>query len=87
MSGDGDVAEVYLGGGKNPFARRAGRQKMATAGMIQFGDYDSDDLPDFVLFDPHNFDVPIQIVINRGVLPGTATRMKSASISAAVPTR
>lgn len=74
LSGDGDVVDVYLGGKENPFARRTARQSMPTAGMIQFGDYDSDGLPDFVIFDPHNFDVPIRVVINRGMLPGTPDR-------------
>ena len=65
------MVEVYLGGGSEPFAKRNGRQKMPTAGMIEFGDHNGDELPDFVLFDPHNFDVPIQVAVNLGMLPGT----------------
>jgi hypothetical protein len=67
-SGSGDAAEVFLGGGDRPFSRRNARQKMSTAGVVEFADFDGDGLTDFVLFDPHNFDVPVQIAINTGAL-------------------
>ena len=73
-SGGGKAIEITLGGESGLFDRRGGKQKMATAGVIHFGDYDLDGLPDFVIFDPHNFDVPVQVGINRGVLPGTPKR-------------
>jgi hypothetical protein len=69
-SGDGESLEVYLGDRNEPFAERNGRQKLSTAGVIHFGDYDRDRLADFVIFDPHNFDIPIRVGRNRGVLPG-----------------
>jgi hypothetical protein len=68
-SGGGDAVEIYLGGGKDPFASRPAKQKMRTGGQIQFADYNSDGFMDFVIFDPHNFDVPVLIGVNRGELP------------------
>lgn len=73
-SGDGDSLDVYLGETKSPFDDRSGRQKMDTAGVIHFRDLDGDGLPDFVLFDPHNFDVPVRVGRNRGKLPGPKRR-------------
>ena len=73
-SGDGDQIEIRLGDARGPFARRGGRQKLSTAGNIHFADFDGDGLEDFLLFDPHNFDVPVQIGRNRGLLPGTPPR-------------
>ncbi len=73
-SGAGKSIEIYLGGGKKPFERRAAKQTMPTAGQIHFADFNSDGLVDFVLFDPHNFDVPIQIAINRGKLAKSPPR-------------
>jgi hypothetical protein len=74
-SGGGQAIEVYLGDHDKPFAKRNGRQTLATAGVIHFGDYDGDQLPDFVIFDPHNFDVPVRVGRNRGVLPGTPPQL------------
>jgi hypothetical protein len=73
-SGGGKSLEVYLGDPEKPFARRSGRQKLPTAGVIHFGDYDGDRLADFVIFDPHNFDVPVRVGRNRGLLPGAPSR-------------
>jgi hypothetical protein len=70
-SGGGKWLEVYLGDRDKPFAKRNGRQELPTAGVIHFGDFDRDGLADFVIFDPHNFDVPVRVGRNRGVLPGT----------------
>jgi hypothetical protein len=50
---------------------------MPTAGVIHFGDYDQDGLQDFVIFDPHNFDVPMRIGRNLGMLPGTRKSLTS----------
>ena len=69
-SGGGDAIEIHIGGGERPFARKSCRQEISTAGVIRFGDLDGDDLPDFVIFDPHHFDVPIRVGRNRGRLPG-----------------
>jgi hypothetical protein len=73
-SGGGKAIEVFAGDPKKPFAKRIGRQALSTAGVIHFTDLDDDGLDDFVLFDPHNFDVPIQVGRNRGALPGTPKR-------------
>ncbi len=67
-SGAGEALEVYLGGGKTPFAKRAARQKMQTEGVIEFADFNGDGLTDFVLYDPHNFDRAVQLAINTGAL-------------------
>jgi hypothetical protein len=69
-SGGGDAIEISLGGGEDPFAKRRYRQKLSTAGVIRFGDLDGDGLLDFVIFDPHNFDVPVRVGRNLGRLPG-----------------
>ena len=69
-SGGGDAIEIHVGGGEKPFATRSCRQEFSTDGVIRFGDLDGDDLPDFVIFDPYNFDVSIRMGRNRGTLPG-----------------
>ncbi len=71
-SGDGLALEIHLGGDEGPFGRRSARQKMSTAGVIHFGDLDANGLMDFVIFDPHNFDVPVRVGRNLGRLPGSA---------------
>lgn len=81
MSGKGDALEIFLGGGDAPFSRRSARQRMPTAGVIGFADFDGDGLTDFVLFDPHNFDVPVQLAINTGAL-ATTGRIESSRQSA-----
>ena len=69
-SGGGKSIEVFLGDRGGRFAKRAKRQKIPTAGVIHFADFDQDGLQDFVIFDPHRFDIPVRIGRNRGLLPG-----------------
>ncbi len=71
LSGGGEELEFYLGGPKGPFDTKPLRQEIGTAGVIQWGDLNRDGLPDFVIFDPHNFDVPVKLGRNTGRLPGT----------------
>lgn len=75
QSGDGDALEVYLGSHDEPFDKRSGRLEISTAGMIHWGDLDGDGLRDFVIYDPHNFDVPVRVGRNTGRLPGTPARL------------
>ncbi len=77
-SGGGKELEVHPGGPDGPFETRSVKQKMSTSGVIHFADLDSDGLLDFVLFDPHNFDVPIQVGRNRGLIPGTPKAIEAA---------
>ncbi len=77
-SGGGDAIEISLGGGEHPFARQGYRQELPTAGVIRFGDLDGDGLLDFVLFDPHNFNVPVRVGRNLGKLPGTPSHRTGA---------
>ena len=70
-SADGKGIEIFLGGTENLFRKRSAIQKLPSAGVINFADFDNDGLPDFVLFDPQRFDTPVQIGINRGELPGS----------------
>ena len=77
-SGGGDAIEISLGGGEHPFARQGYRQELPTAGVIRFGDLDGDGLLDFVLFDPHNFNVPVRVGRNLGRLPGTSSHHTGA---------
>ena len=75
-SGDGDKLTVNPGGPKGLFKERSASQKVPTAGMIDFRDWNGDRLPDFLIFDPHNFDVPIQLGRNLGRLPGTPASLR-----------
>ncbi|MFV2089186.1 MAG: FG-GAP repeat domain-containing protein, partial [Pseudomonadales bacterium] len=70
-SAKGDAIEVYLGDSRGPFSNHAGRQRLSSAGNIHFGDLNRDRLPDFLIFDPHHFDVPVQVGRNLGTLEGT----------------
>ena len=67
-SGSGDDIAVYLGAANSPFKRRSGRQPMATAGVIDFHDFDGDGLQDLLIYDPHHFDAPVTVAINTGWL-------------------
>ena len=73
-SANGKGMEVFLGGGKKPYARRSAMQKVPTVGVIQFADFNNDGLPDFVLHNPQEFDAPIRLGINLGALPAHETR-------------
>lgn len=77
-SGDGDELVFSAGGRRGPFRAKAVRQKMSTAGMIDFADWSGDGLVDFVIFDPHNYDVPVQLGRNLGTLPGTPSGVRAA---------
>jgi len=72
-SADGKGIEVFLGGGRKPFPKRTALQKLPTAGVIHFSDFDADGLLDFVLFDPQQFDMPVRVGRNRGELPGSVS--------------
>jgi hypothetical protein len=73
-SADGKGIEVYLGGSDGPFERRSAMQKLPTVGVIRFFDFDEDDLPDFVLYDPQSFDSSVRIGYNNGALAGSPER-------------
>lgn len=70
-SANGKGIEVYLGTADGLFAKRSRQQKLSSVGVIRFADFDGDDLPDFVLYDPQSFDAPVRIGRNTGLLPGT----------------
>jgi hypothetical protein len=84
-SGGGDAIEISLGGGERPFAAPSCRQKLSTAGVIRFGDLEGDGLPDFVIFDPYHFDVPIRVGRNLGRLPGTRPALREQADSMPLP--
>lgn len=77
-SGAGEELEFYAGSARGPFRSKPAKQRMSTAGMIEFGDFSGDGLLDFVIFDPHNYDVPIQLGRNLGTLPGTPAAVRAA---------
>lgn len=81
LSGGGDAIEVYVGDAAGPFTKRAIKQKMPTTGVVSWGDVNRDGLLDLVLFDPHNFDVPVRIGENLGTLPGTPERSVMRAVS------
>lgn len=74
-STDGTGLEVYLGNPEFDYRKRAARQTLPTSGVLRAGDLDGDGLPDFVLCNPRRVDAPIQVLRNRGSLPGTAPRL------------
>jgi hypothetical protein len=76
-SGGGKFVQVDPGGPKGPFSARGGRQSVPTAGVVHFEDYDLDGLPDFLIFDPHNCDVPVRIGRNLGQLPGSPATIRA----------
>jgi len=67
-SGKGDEISVYSGGPTASFKQRIGRQDADTRGQLTFGDWNGDALPDLLIFDPKNPDVPLRLLINRGKL-------------------
>lgn len=77
-SGDGEAIEVYLGGPRNRYLKRNGRQELDTSGVVRVGDIDRDGLSDFVIHDPHTVDAPIRVGRNLGALPGTPPRLEVA---------
>jgi len=71
LSGQGEAVEIHLGAERKPFAERAARQRLETSGRVRIGDLEGDGLPDIVLFDSRRPDVPVRVLRNRGILPGT----------------
>ena len=67
-SADGDGIEVYLGTEDGLFSKRRALQKLPSAGIIRFVDFDDDSLADFVLWDPQAFDSIVRIGRNTGAL-------------------
>jgi hypothetical protein len=86
-SGAGKALEVFLGGGKAPFAKRAARQEMQTEGVIEFADFNGDGLTDFVLYDPHNFDIAVKLAINTGALGDGGVGAANQNLSISAPRR
>jgi hypothetical protein len=74
--------EIYLGGPGSTYRERAARQELDTEGVLNPGDLDGDGLVDFVLSNPRRLDAPIRLLTNRGALPGTRPRMRSAGSGA-----
>jgi hypothetical protein len=70
-SADGEAVEVTLGGPSGLQRQHSARQPLDTAGRIRFGDFDADGLRDFVLYDSRRPEIPVRLLVNRGVLPGT----------------
>lgn len=77
-SGAGDKLEVRLGS-VDGYGTVHASQALDTAGRIRFGDVDGDRLTDFVLYDGRRPGTPIQIGINRGVLPAVLPAKTPAS--------
>jgi hypothetical protein len=74
-STDGSGIEIFLGNRKLNYRKRAARQALPTSGVLRSGDLDADGLPDFVLCNPRKMDAPVQVLRNRGILPGTLPRV------------
>ena len=72
-SAGGKGIEVYLGSEEGLFSRKRKLQKLPSAGVIRFDDYDEDELPDFILWDPQKFDSVIRIGRNKGLLESDAS--------------
>jgi len=78
-STDGSALEIYLGGPGSRYRDRSARQELDTEGVLNPGDLDGDGLLDFVLSNPRRLDAPIRLLTNRGALPGTRPRIRSAA--------
>ena len=76
-SGSGKRVEVFLGGSRDPYKRRAARQSFATNGRIRFGDLEGDGMADFVLYDQRDQDGPLRLVRNLGILPGSVHKIST----------
>jgi hypothetical protein len=76
-SSGGEAIEIFLGDREEPWEDSIGEQELDTRGVIHFGDVDGDGLQDFVIFDPHNFDVPVRFGRNLGSMPGTPPRLSA----------
>jgi hypothetical protein len=76
-SGDGDEVEVFLGGPERRYQKRDARQNVDSGGQVRFGDLDGDGLQDLVIFDPSRNDVPVRILRNRGMLPGSPPKLRA----------
>ena len=84
-SGGGGSFELFPGGPNGFFRKDAKRQKMPTAGMIRLADFSGDGLADFVIFDPHNYDVPIQLGRNLGRSAQPSMRAQGGLVEGADP--
>ncbi len=73
-SAAGKGIEVYLGSEDGLLSKRKALQKLPSAGVIRFTDYDGDDLPDFLLWDPQSFDTILRIGRNLGRLSRSPER-------------
>jgi hypothetical protein len=69
---------VRLGGQKPPFRQRSASQKLDTSGELRNGDLDGDGLDDFLIFNPQLPGGALQLLHNRGILPGTPPRLVPA---------
>ena len=61
--------------------RRVARQDAGSTGRVRFGDFDSDGLPDLVLYDPTRDAAPVWIARNRGLLPDTRPSLAPANLA------
>ncbi|HTO54434.1 MAG TPA: VCBS repeat-containing protein [Myxococcota bacterium] len=69
--GKGDRLDVWLGGSGGISSSVAGRQMLTSSGRLRGGDWNGDGLADLLLYDPRAPTAPVQIALNRGLLPGT----------------
>ena len=65
-SAAGKGIEVFLGSEEGLFSRKRILQKLPSAGVIRFDDYDGDELPDFILWDSQSFDAILRVGRNKG---------------------
>jgi hypothetical protein len=65
-SAGGKGIEVYLGNDEGLFSSKRILQRLPSAGVIRFGDFDGDDFPDFILWDPQSFDSIVRVGRNKG---------------------
>lgn len=68
LSEDGDRIDVHLGRPGFRYEHRDARQAMDSRGQLKLGDWNSDGLPDLLLFDPQNPESTLRLVVNRGTL-------------------
>jgi len=78
LSRNGDGIEIFLGGEKSDYDKRAARQDVNSEGRARSGDLEGDGLVDLVIYNPRRVDEAVRLLRNQGVLPGSKKQLRAA---------